>query len=425
MKWHRTKHAGIQVRHKLVNTREGKAPCPAEDGGRCRCEPSYRYAYRPLVDGKAGPTRYSKVYRDLDECRSAQVDQRRGRSEHARNATGETFRALWLRWLEGAKSGQISARGKERAAYSPRTLAIYERDMNRHILPTMGDRQASKLGLADWQALLDSLRREHKLSHNSLQTIYNSVRAVYRWACAPARGLLAVNAVHGLEMPAKDEVKRDRIAPPDEARRLLAALDKDPRCFPYDVLDFAIALYAGMRNIERWGLEWTDVAGIVTTPDACTPERVMRSEFRALSIRRETTKSAAGVRTLPVIALLRPILMREWMRQGQPTSGPVLRPPNGGKPENAYGKQAKRVAKAWADAGLERITPHEARHTYASYLIASGLNAKAVTVLMGHSSIEITFDRYGHLFPGHEDEAGKLLDAHLGTPDDDAEEATG
>ncbi len=72
-----------------------------------------------------------------------------------------------------------------------------------------------------------------------------------------------------------------------------------------------------------------------------------------------------------------------------------------------------RAAKAWNAAGLARIGLHEARHTFASYLIASGLSAKAVTVLIGHSSIATTFDRYGHLFPGHEHEARGLLDAYL------------
>jgi integrase len=86
-----------------------------------------------------------------------------------------------------------------------------------------------------------------------------------------------------------------------------------------------------------------------------------------------------------------------------------VRGPKGGAV--AYDKQSRRVGKAWAK--LERITPHEGRHTFASYLIASGLNAKAVTVLMGHSSIQITFDRYGHLFPGHEDEAAERLDAYI------------
>ncbi len=109
------------------------------------------------------------------------------------------------------------------------------------------------------------------------------------------------------------------------------------------------------------------------------------------------SKTKAGIRTLPIIKALRPILRREWLRQGKPTTGRVVRGPMGGAVE--YNKQAKRVRKAWAAAEMERITPHEGRHTFASYLIASGLNAKAVTVLMGHSSIQITFDRYGHLFP--------------------------
>jgi integrase len=56
---------------------------------------------------------------------------------------------------------------------------------------------------------------------------------------------------------------------------------------------------------------------------------------------------------------------------------------------------------------------HECRHTYASFLIACAVNAKAVQRYMGHSSITITFDTYGHLFPGNEEEAAGLLDAHL------------
>ena len=46
-------------------------------------------------------------------------------------------------------------------------------------------------------------------------------------------------------------------------------------------------------------------------------------------------------------------------------------------------------------------------------MIAAGVNAKALSVYMGHSSITITLDRYGHLMPGSEDEAAELLDAYL------------
>ncbi len=41
------------------------------------------------------------------------------------------------------------------------------------------------------------------------------------------------------------------------------------------------------------------------------------------------------------------------------------------------------------------------------------MNAKALTVYVGHADIATTFDRYGHLFPGSEDEAAGLLDDYL------------
>jgi len=46
-------------------------------------------------------------------------------------------------------------------------------------------------------------------------------------------------------------------------------------------------------------------------------------------------------------------------------------------------------------------------------MIAAGVNAKALSSYMGHASVSITFDRYGHLMPGNEFEAAALLDAYL------------
>jgi integrase len=75
----------------------------------------------------------------------------------------------------------------------------------------------------------------------------------------------------------------------------------------------------------------------------------------------------------------------------------------------------RRADKAWKDAGLERLTLHDCRHSYASLMIAAGVNAKALSTYMGHASIQITFDRYGHLMPGNEEEAAGLLDSYLVT----------
>ena len=46
-------------------------------------------------------------------------------------------------------------------------------------------------------------------------------------------------------------------------------------------------------------------------------------------------------------------------------------------------------------------------------MIAAGVNAKALSTYMGHSSITITLDRYGHLMPGNEAEAAGMLEAYL------------
>ena len=46
-------------------------------------------------------------------------------------------------------------------------------------------------------------------------------------------------------------------------------------------------------------------------------------------------------------------------------------------------------------------------------MIAAGANPTAIQVYMGHSSVQVTYDVYGHLFPGNEAEAAGLLDAFL------------
>jgi integrase len=77
---------------------------------------------------------------------------------------------------------------------------------------------------------------------------------------------------------------------------------------------------------------------------------------------------------------------------------------------SSLGERAQRV---WKAAELDPIGLHECRHTFASLMIAAGVNAKALSTFMGHANISITLDRYGHLMPGAEDEAAGLMDAYL------------
>jgi integrase len=126
-------------------------------------------------------------------------------------------------------------------------------------------------------------------------------------------------------------------------------------------------------------------------------------------------KSRAGTRTVPIPSVLSAHLARQRLAYG--ASGLFL----GRTPETPFqptsvvnrARRAWSARRAWKDAGLEPITLHEARHTFASMMIAAGVNAKALSTYMGHAGVSITYDRYGHLMPGNEAEAAGLLDAYL------------
>ncbi len=65
------------------------------------------------------------------------------------------------------------------------------------------------------------------------------------------------------------------------------------------------------------------------------------------------------------------------------------------------------------DAGIRRIRFHDLRHTYASLLLTQRESPKYIQSQLGHSSIQITFDRYGHLMPEAHKEAAERLDTRV------------
>lgn len=119
-------------------------------------------------------------------------------------------------------------------------------------------------------------------------------------------------------------------------------------------------------------------------------------------------KSRAGRRTVPIVGALRDILVEQKAADGQ-AGGLVFGGSAPFQPSNLW----RRAQRAWKRAGLRPIGLHEARHTFASILIAAGVNAKAITTYMGHASIQTTYDLYGKLMPGSEAEAAALVDAYL------------
>jgi integrase len=116
-------------------------------------------------------------------------------------------------------------------------------------------------------------------------------------------------------------------------------------------------------------------------------------------------------RSVPLLAVLRDHLDEHLLRTGRSRGELVF----GRTPAEPFVASTidNHAQECWAAVELDTITLHEARHTFASLLIDSGANAKAVQEFMGHSKIQTTFDVYGHLLPGSHDEVRERMDAYL------------
>ena len=232
------------------------------------------------------------------------------------------------------------------------------------------------------------------LTRSTIRNTLNPLQAMYRRAIG--RELVTVNPTARIELRATG-TKRDRIADPDEAALLLAALPAEDRAL------WATAMYAGLRSGELRALKWTDVdlAG-----------GVIRVERGWDDVEGEIDgKTRAARRVVPIAAVLGDHLAEHRMWQGWPDTALVF----GATPTTPFYRSTPRARglAAWKRAGLEPIGMHECRHTFASLMIHAGVNAKALSTWMGHASVAITFDRYGHLMPGGEAEGAALLDAYL------------
>jgi integrase len=307
-----------------------------------------------------------------------------------RAPTKITVAQAWEAWEAGAKDGTVRTRGGDR--YKPSTLRSYEQVMRLRILDDVGAVKLSDVTRRDVQQLANRMLADG-CDASTIRNMLMPLRVIFRRAIQDDD--VAVNPCANLRLPAV-RGRRDRVASPAEAAALIAALDTE-----HDRAVWATALYAGLRLGELQGLRWEDVdlgAGVI---------RVERSwDMMAGPIE---PKSRAGRRTVPIVGELRRHLAAHMLRRG---NGPGLFFGKAGRPLNRI-MLLKRSRRVWKAAGLEPLGLHEGRHTCASLLIAAGVNVKALSSYLGHSSITITLDRYGHLMPGNEDEAVGLVDAYL------------
>ncbi len=294
------------------------------------------------------------------------------------------------------------------------TLRQYRNHVDLHINPAIGATKLARLSTPAIEAFRDDLLR--KSSRAMARKVLASLKSIV--SEAQRRGLVARNAASPVKVDVK---KRDQrklavgrdIPSKEEVQTILA--NAEGRWRPF----FITAIFTGMRASELRGLIWDDVD---------FDRKVIHVTQRAnLWGEIGAPKSAAGSRDIPMSPMVVNAL-KEW-RLGCPRQKPLAEGqegrlwlvfPNGnGRVENHAnisnrGFYALQIAADMVKKdGKPKYGLHALRHFFASWAIERGFSPKRLQALLGHSSIQMTFDVYGHLFPSLEDDHAKFAAGEL------------
>jgi integrase len=365
---------------------------------RCNCGAGFEAA----VFDKATGRKIRATFPTVAEARSWRSDAESGvRRGTLRAPDPVTVNEAADELVAGMRAGTVRNRSGD--AYKPSAIRGYRQGYDLHVRPELGAMRLGDVQRRHVQALADRLLAD-KASPSTVRNALMPLRVIYRRAIRD--GLVAVNPCAGLELPA-NRSKRVVIVSDADATALIAALESER-----DRALWATAFYAGLRCGELMALRWVDVdlgVGELTVEQAYDPKA---REF-------VEPKSRAGRRRVPIAAVLRTPLRALALVSNRSDPSALVFGETALDPFE-YRPAMVRAREAWSTAELAPVGLHTARHTAASIFIAAGVNVKALSTFMGHASITITLDRYGHLLPGSIAEAATLLDAFLGSDDDGA-----
>jgi integrase len=307
------------------------------------------------------------------------------------------------RSLTVAKAAQHWLQATDLEGLERSTLDHYRTHVARHIVPRIGAAKLATLTTPQINAFRDALLRV--LSRPMARKVLASFRSIL--INARGRGTIAHNVAEGVKIAAvkrgnrKLEVGRD-IPTPDEVRRILAAAEEGLwRTF------LVVASFTGLRASELRGLRWSDV-------DLKTGTVNVRQRADAWGTIGQP-KSHTGQRSIPVGPYVINTL-KEWNLASPKSEQGLIFPCRDGGPvvhktmQHAGYWPAQQAAGVVDTQGKPKYPGlHALRHFFASWCInrrqdgGLELPSKVVQERLGHSTIAMTSDTYGHLFPRGDD----------------------
>jgi integrase len=327
-------------------------------------------------------------------------------------AQGEVKRGVHTpenRSITVAEAAEIWIEKGELEKLERSTLRQYRNHADLHIKPSrIGTEKLARLSTPAIETFRDDLLK--KCSRPMARKVLASLKSIL--GEAQRRGLVAQNAAQPVKVDVKKREQRKLAIGRDipskaEIQTILAHAGGRWRPF------FVTAVFTGMRASELRGLTWDDVD---------FERNVIHMRQRAnLWGELGALKSAAGEREIPMSPMVVNAL-REWRlacpRRVLDANGEgrlwLVFPNGNGRVENHAnianrGFYALQIGAGIVDrAGGAKYGLHALRHFFASWAIEREFSPKRVQALLGHSSIQMTFDRYGHLFPSLENDHAKF-----------------
>jgi integrase len=334
----------------------------------------------------------------VDFAATARVEVRAG--VHTADAASETVATAAANWIKAGREAGLEAS----------TLDQRRQHVEHHVEPFVGRLKLSQLSVPRVRAFETELREAGR-SEAMVRKTMTSLSGIL--SDAQERGRVARNVVR--EMRSQRRGRNDRhkrrleagvnIPLPSEVKAIVASLDGHYR----DLI--LAALFTGLRASELRGLDWRNVD----------------LDARVLHVRERadkwgtigSPKTLGSGRAVPLTPLVVNTLKARKLRTGG--LGLVFGTRTG-KADNTHNIVRRGWWRVQVAAGVTRGEAakypgiHAARHFYASWCInppeagGLGLTPKAVQARLGHSSITITLDVYGHLFP-RQDEDERLAAA--------------
>jgi integrase len=288
-------------------------------------------------------------------------------------------------------------------------LTVYTGHVNNHVLHPdhgIGSWKLSHLtarSVGDFRDRMRSAGVTVPTARKVLATLHSAL------AYAISQDWVATNAAHGTRVIGPRDEGSKKIVPPSKADMgaVLSGADKDFR------IKLTFAACTGVRAGEQWAVRWRDVD--LETGHLHVGRRV--DAYREEGV----PKSAAGVRTVPISSQLTAML-KAWKLKSKFKAPEDLIFPNEEGNHTSHDNLVKRCVNPLC-GGLDaahrldptRVSPpprrfnwHALRHFAVSTWIEAGFAPKTVQTFAGHASLQVTMDRYGHLFPS--DDHKKAMD---------------